>query len=103
MSDTNLMCDEITDLDNQTVYHKVMDGGLGYGTICIPANITRYIIMVVFPPLSVFLDEWNNGFKRIDKIIINFILTAMFYFPGLLHALSIIECDNVGGVNGKCG
>ena len=33
-----------------------------------------------------------SGFPRIDKIITSFILTAFFYFPGLIHALSDIDC-----------
>ena len=89
MVDTN--CDGVTNLNEQSIYDKVIDGGIGYGSICLPTNIFRYLIMIIFPPLAVFLDEWKRGFKRIDKIIINFILTAFFYFPGLIHALAIIE------------
>ena len=81
-----------TDFDNQSAFSKMMDGGIGYGTICLPAELPKYIIMVIFPPLYVILDQYKKGFPRFDKIIVNIILTSMFYFPGLLHALSIIEC-----------
>lgn len=95
-------CNGVTNLNEQSIYDKVIDGGIGYGSICLPSNIFRYIIMIIFPPLAVFLDEWDKGFKRIDKIIVNFILTAFFYFPGLIHALAIVDCnDNSNGLS-KC-
>ena len=81
-----------TDFDNQSAFSKMMDGGIGYGTICLPAELPKYIIMVIFPPLYVIMDQYKKGFPRFDKIIVSFVLTSLFYFPGLLHALSIIEC-----------
>ena len=32
------------------------------------------------------------GFKNPNRIIMNFILTALFYFPGLIHALTGMNC-----------
>tara|TARA_B100000989_G_C19477296_1_gene443502 strand:+ start:307 stop:618 length:312 start_codon:yes stop_codon:yes gene_type:complete len=81
-----------TNFDDQSAFSKMMDGGIGYGTVCLPAELPKYIIMVIFPPLYVIMDQYKKGFPRFDKIIVSIVLTSLFYFPGLLHALSIIEC-----------
>ena len=91
----------ITDYDNQSLYDKLMDGGLGYGSICFPAEIGKYILLIIFPPLYVFIDQWKLGFPRIDRIIVNFLLTSFFYFPGLLHALSLLKCGPMANPNNK--
>ena len=51
--------------------------------------------MVIFPPLWVFLKELRNkdSFPNIYRIILNIILTSMFYFPGLVHAMTIMRED----------
>jgi len=86
---------EATDFNDQTLFDKLIDGGFGYGTICVPKELPSYIIMVIFPPAYVFLKQIKTGFDRMDLIIINFILTAMFYFPGLLHALNLRKCGSL--------
>lgn len=91
---------------NVTLYDKMMHGGMAYGTFCVPKQLTSYIILIIFPPLYVFIDEMNNGFKRIDRIIICFILTSFFYFPGLLYGLSRLNCGvaaSQGQTNSRCG
>ena len=42
----------------------------------------------------------KNGFKDVGIIIKNFILTCLFYFPGMIHALYIRKtgCGLVGDV-----
>ena len=34
----------------------------------------------------------SYGFKNVTRIVMNFILTSLFYFPGLLHGLSSMNC-----------
>ena len=78
-----------------STFDKLMYGGFGFGPICFPVYIPRLIIAVIFPPLAVFLEEMAKGFQDISRIIINIILTSLFYFPGLIHALTInIKCPN---------
>ena len=79
------------DFNNLPFYNKLMYGGMGYGKFCLPKDFSSILILIAFPPLFVFINEYKNGFKRIDRIIINFILTSCFYFPGLLHGLSILS------------
>jgi uncharacterized membrane protein YqaE (UPF0057 family) len=88
-------------LQTKSMYDKFMYGGMGYGLFCVPKELPKYIIMIIFPPLSVFIEEMNGGFKNVGKIIINFILTSFFYFPGLLHAMSVIRCGALGSDKDK--
>ena len=48
-------------------------------------DILRIIVAIFIPPLGVFLQV---GLGR--DFWINLILTLIFYFPGLIHALYII-------------
>lgn len=95
--------------DNYTFFDKIMYGGLGYGYFCVPENIFKIIFTVIFPPLGVLIDSIKtskkefpyisiNNFKeilgRIDKIFICFILTALFYVPGLIYALNVINTSD---------
>jgi uncharacterized membrane protein YqaE (UPF0057 family) len=70
---------------------QFMNGGLGYGSLCIPEHLFDISISLIFPPLYVILSQLKN--KKIDfgKIILNFVLTSLFYFPGLVHALYIMK------------
>lgn len=88
------------DFSNVSLYDKMMYGGIGYGTFCVPKELPNYIILVIFPPLYVFIKEMQSGFKRVDRIIINFILTSCFYFPGLLHGLTVLRCGSLRDTNG---
>jgi uncharacterized membrane protein YqaE (UPF0057 family) len=83
-------------------YERIVYGGLGYGTFCLPTNLFRIIFSVIFPPLGVMFDYIIGDFPYIDfkllienlnKIIYVFILTAMFYIPGLIYALTTINKD----------
>ena len=67
--------------------------------------------MVVFPPIYVITHQLQNYFKEsssegsskivdhldLGQIVLSFILTSCFYFPGLLHALTIMKGKE------KCG
>jgi uncharacterized membrane protein YqaE (UPF0057 family) len=53
---------------------------------CVKPTFIKYIILVICPPLYVFMNKGINGWMY---IIIDIILTMLFYFPGLLYALLI--------------
>lgn len=76
----------------------ILYGGMGYGKVCIPKNLTDFIIMITYPPAYIFLVQKSQGFDNIKDIVISFVLTSLFYFPGLIHALRIkynMGCGNV--------
>ena len=91
-----------------TLFDKVMYGGLGYGAFCLPTDFFKVIIAIMFPPLGEIIniveDTINTSFpyinlKSIKKlfeytnlntIIYSFLLTTLFYFPGLVYTLTNI-------------
>ena len=95
-------------MSNWTLYDKVMYGGLGYSAFCLPTSFFKIIIAIIFPPIGEILciigDEISSnppflswGFIQklfsavnINKIIYSFILTTLFYIPGLIYTLSNI-------------
>ncbi len=68
------------------------------GSICYPSMLKDILIMVLFPPLWVFLKELyaKEPMKNFIRIVFNFLLTSFFYFPGLMHAMMIFRTD--GGI-----
>jgi uncharacterized membrane protein YqaE (UPF0057 family) len=96
-----------------TLYDKVMYGGLGYGTFCLPTNFFKIVVAVIFPPLGEVVNivakyvtyelpyiNWDVvanllKFENINKIIYSFMLTTLFYIPGLIYTLGhIADTDN---------
>ena len=55
---------------------------------CVKPTFIKYIILVICPPLYVLMSKGINGYIY---IIIDIILTMLFYFPGLLYALLICK------------
>jgi len=82
---------------------KFMNGGFGYGKMCLPYNFFELILIIIFPPIYVVVKQIINykkhkskeegkdiyliQFLNFKEIIINIILTSLFYFPGFIHAL----------------
>jgi uncharacterized membrane protein YqaE (UPF0057 family) len=97
------------DAYNWTLFDRLMYGGLGYGAFCLPTNFFKIIFTVIFPPLGEILtivsDFISQDFpyitwqtlkaiiNNLDRIIYSFILTSMFYVPGLIYSLGNITCD----------
>ena len=101
------------DLTKWTLFDKVMYGGLGYGAFCLPTNFLKIMLAVIFPPLGEVINIVGNSispdipylnwtvfanlikYENFNKIIYSFILTTLFYIPGLVYTLSnISETDN---------
>tara|TARA_B100001093_G_scaffold516345_1_gene594908 strand:- start:1056 stop:1409 length:354 start_codon:yes stop_codon:yes gene_type:complete len=85
-----------------TLYDQILYGGLGYGHFCVPKNLIRIIFTIIFPPLGVSLKYIQNDFPYIDfgrllsnfdKIITCFVLTSLFYVPGLIYGLNQLQDD----------
>ena len=101
------ICNKI-EMNEYTLFHKILCGGLGYGSFCMPTMIFKIIFTVIFPPLGILINNLNPGnktpllksfpylttdhfiniFKRIDEFIIAFILTMLFYVPGLVYVMT---------------
>ena len=91
-----------------TLVDKFMNGGLGYGKLCIPKIIVDLILIIVFPPLYVITHQLENYVKgntetkltdhlNMGQIIMSLVFTSCFYFPGFIHALHVMKNKD------KCG
>jgi len=91
---------------------RILYGGICSGAIVIPTNFLKIILTIIFPPLGTILDiienellakfpwvTWNTLYKlfqyeNLNKIIYTFILTSMFYIPGLIYTLAQLTTKN---------
>uniref|UniRef100_A0A6C0HLG1 Uncharacterized protein n=1 Tax=viral metagenome TaxID=1070528 RepID=A0A6C0HLG1_9ZZZZ len=92
-----------------TLFDKVMYGGLGFGSFCVPTNLFKVLFTVIFPPLGevinivgdfvidqfpyITYDSLKAIAENLNRIIYSFVLTSMFYIPGLIYTLSNISCN----------
>mgnify|MGYP001421214516 FL=1 len=80
----------------------IFSGGLGYGKVCVPTSLTDFLLIIIDPPGYVLLLQKRNGFNNIRQIFVSFILTSLFYFPGLIHALYLKQNREIcGGLFGQ--
>jgi uncharacterized membrane protein YqaE (UPF0057 family) len=107
---TNKQEKKIDDME-WTLFDRFIYGGLGHGYICLPTNLIRIIFTVLFPPIATILkylkinetfpyittDSLANLFNNIDDIVYSFVLTALFYIPGLVYGLSNLKCAETSG------
>ena len=58
---------------------------------CYSLWFIRNIYTILIPPYGVFMTTGIYGVDRMRKILISCILTACFYFPGLIYSLLIVN------------
>lgn len=58
---------------------------------CYSLWLIRNIYTILLPPWGVFMTTGIYGTDRIRKIFISCLLTALFYFPGLIYSLLIVN------------
>lgn len=96
------------------LFDRSLYGGIGHGIIVIPTNIVKILFTVIFPPLGeileivsdYLLDEfpyitWDAikelfQFENLNKIVYSFILTSLFYIPGLVFTLAHLTIKSRG-------
>lgn len=86
-----------------TLFDKAMYGGIGYGNFCMPTNFFKIIATVLFPPIGILIENvgkldgkfpyftyqnLKNLLFKIKEFIYSFVLTMMFYVPGLIYTLN---------------
>ena len=86
-----------------SLFDKIMYGGIGYGYFCMPTNIFKIIATVLFPPIGIIienvgklsdefpyirLDNLKNIISKVNELIYSFVLTMLFYVPGLIYTLN---------------
>ena len=95
--------------DDYSLIDKILYGGLGYGYFCIPSYFFKVIFTSLFPPLGIlihyfgrmkssfpFITSTNikNLLYHLDEFIYSFILTMLFYVPGLIYTIKIVFNKN---------
>lgn len=96
------------DANNWTLFDKIMYGGLGYGSFCLPSDFFKVIIAIIFPPLGELINiventvsstfpyfTWDTlvmlcSYNAITHLIYSLVLTTLFYIPGLVYTLTNI-------------
>ena len=73
-------------------FEKIWNGDFLDETICIPHQILNTFLAIIFPPLAVFVNEYQNGFQEPSRIFISILYTLLFYFPGVIYALKSNKC-----------
>lgn len=95
--------------DNYTLFQKILYGGVSHGVVVIPTHFFKILITLLFPPIGEIFNilssvpefiadkfpwiTWNAimnlvKFENINRIVYSFILTSMFYIPGLVYVLA---------------
>lgn len=67
----------------------IYGNGDDVGNFCYPNELPMLMIKILCPPLGVYWEQSRCGFPDITRIIKNLIFTTLFYFPGLVHAISV--------------
>jgi len=95
--------------DNYTLFQRILYGGVSHGVVVIPTHFFKILITILFPPIGeifsaitsvpefiadkfpwITWDALKNlvKFETINRIVYSFILTSMFYIPGLIYVLA---------------
>lgn len=95
--------------DNYTFFQKILYGGVSHGVVVIPTHFFKILITILFPPIGeifsaitsvpefiadtfpwITWDAIKNlvKFETLNRIVYSFILTSMFYIPGLVYVLA---------------
>ena len=92
-----------------TLFDRFLYGGLGYGYFSLPTNLLRIILTIIFPPLAIIIknlklshtfpfitiETIQHLIDNFGEILYSFVLTALFYIPGLIYGLSKLKCDEL--------
>jgi len=93
---------------NWQLFDKIIYGGLGWGVFCLPTDFFKVIVAIIFPPLGEVINivedtvadsfpwiTWESlqklfTYKSLNTIVYSFLLTTLFYIPGLVYTLTNI-------------
>lgn len=96
------------DASKWTLFDKVMYGGFGYSSFCLPADFFKVIVAIIFPPMGEVINmvedtvsdsfpwiTWESlqklfTYNSLNTIVYSFLLTTLFYIPGLIYTLTNI-------------
>jgi uncharacterized membrane protein YqaE (UPF0057 family) len=85
---------QLTELKGDLMFGAITRAHRDSG-LCVSMWLIRNIFTIILPPYGVFMTVGFGSFKRMRKIIICCLLTSMFYFPGLVYALILVNNNNL--------
>jgi uncharacterized membrane protein YqaE (UPF0057 family) len=59
--------------------------------LCFSMWLIRNIFTIILPPFGVFMTVGFADFNRLKRVLLCCLLTSMFYFPGLIYALILVN------------
>ena len=77
---------------SSSLLDAILYGNMITEPICFPPKFFTYLATIVFPPLGTWIEQHRAKYPNPGKIAITLILTALFYFPGLIYALHGLAC-----------
>jgi len=100
-----------------TLYQRIMYGGVSSGAFVIPTHFFTILFTLIFPPLGEILNSVSDylvdtfpfitweaikaifDYENLTRIVYSFVLTSLFYLPGLIYVLSKIPTatPNING------
>jgi len=103
--------------DDYKLYQKILYGGISSGAFVIPTHAIKLLFTLIFPPLGEIIDTvaeyvvsefpyvtWKMfkalfEYDTLKRILYSFVLTSLFYIPGLIYTLSKFETStpNING------
>ena len=100
--------------DKYDLFDRALYGGMGHGVITIPTHIFKIIFTIIFPPIGEILNivedylleqfpyiTWDTlkmllKFENLNRILYSFLLTSLFYVPGLVYTLAKLTITSRG-------
>jgi len=80
-------------------------GGMNQSPICVPSVLGPMMLCFIFPPFFVIAHELlkDARHRNLNNILVSFLLTSLFYFPGLMHGMNLLRhegtwVDNYSGL-----
>ena len=100
--------------DKYDIFDRALYGGIGHGIMIIPTHMFKVIWSIIYPPIGHIIDivedyvlnefpyiTWDTiyqllRFDNINKIVYSYVLTSLFYVPGLVYTLANLTIKNPG-------
>ena len=74
---------------------KFMNGGMNQNTICFPKQLKDLLIIFLYPPLYIIMKEYKSVKFNIMNVLVCFVLTCAFYFPGVVYAMKKMRDEDI--------
>lgn len=94
------------------LFDRALYGGIGHGVIIFPTHMFKIIFTLIFPPIGEIINAVENYildrfpyitwesikylFLNLNRIIYSYLLTSLFFVPGLVYTLAKLTITSRG-------